>query len=277
MSEARIEGINQTTPELKSDSRIVVLLGSREGIKESSRRLSKCTGVQKVRRGMFIISGYSSIHATEIQTLERISLVKSREIPSIRVRTDDIYFNRAFSIVAFSLKSPTAKQKKRIERLVKKSIGIRIRPGVILFPLFRSKEQKRLSTSDDEKPLLDSIRFKQLLSEMGANTFRWSRLRMVNQEDSTLFATTLERNLTKDLLAIETKIRALRDLNKNPEISIKLLKKRYTVLSGRFRETKTKWMLARKLWSYDAEKQLRRVYNLMIGTRRAIIERESSV
>lgn len=276
MSDAKIEGFHQISPELKSDSRLVVLLGSREGIKESSKRLSKCTGVQKVRRGLFIISGYSSIHATEIQTLEIISLIKSREIPSIRVRTDDIYPKRAFSIVAFSMKNPTAKQKKRIERLVKKSIGIRIRPGVILFPLFKSKEQKRMMGTDDVKPPLDSIRFKQLVSEMGANTFRWSRLKLVYQEDSILITKTLEQNLAKELLSIETKIRGLRDLNRNHEISMKLLKRRYTVLSGRFRETKTKWMLARKLWSYDAEKQLRRIYNLMIGTRRAIIERESS-
>ncbi|MBE0526469.1 MAG: hypothetical protein IH631_05970, partial [Candidatus Thorarchaeota archaeon] len=142
---------------------LVVLLGSPEGIKAPSKKLFNYAGVQKIRRGLFIISGYSSIHTAEIQTLERILFIKSREIPSIKTRTDDMYFTRAFSIVAFSLKNPTAKQKKRIERLVKKSVGIRLRPGVILFPLLRSKEQKRISVSDDKKPLLDSIRFKQLL------------------------------------------------------------------------------------------------------------------
>ena len=275
MSEINIEGFSQAVPELKSDSKLVVLLGSSEGIKEPSKNLSKSVGVQKIRRGLFIISGYSSIHTSEIHTLKRILFIKSREIPSIRTKTDDIYFNRVFSVVAFSLKNPTAKQKKRIERLVKKSVGVRLRPGVILFPLFRSKEQKRLSISDDTKPLLDSIRFKQLMSEMGANTFRWSRLRLVNPENSPLILKTIDQNLTKDLEAIEIKIRKLRDLIQNPEVPIKHLKRKYTVLSGRFRETKTKWMLAKHLWSFDAEKQLRRTYNLMIGTRRAIIERES--
>jgi len=141
----------------------------------------------------------------------------------------------------------------------------------------RSKEQKRLSFSEDKKPLLDSIRFKQLIFEMGANTFRWSRLRLVNPESSSLILKSIEQNLIIDLQAIETKIRVLRDLNRNPEISMKQLKRKYTVLSGRFKETKAKWMLARSLWSFDAVKQLKRTYNLLIGTRRAIIERESSV
>jgi len=277
MSEINIEGFSESVPELRSDSRLVVLLGSPEGIKDPSKKLSKYAGVQKIRRGLFIISGYSSIHTAEIQTLERILFIKSREIPSIKTRTDDIYFTRAFSIVAFSLKNPTAKQKKRIERLVKKCVGIRLRPGVILFPLLRSKEQKRMVVSDDKKPLLDSIRFKQLLSEMGANTFRWSRLRLVNPESSSLILNHIEQNLIKDLHAIEIKIRVLRDLNQNPAVSMKQLKRKYTVLSGRFKDTKTKWMSARKLWSFDAEKQLKRTYNLLIGTRRAIIERESSV
>jgi len=277
MSDINIEGFSEAVPELKSDSRLVVLLGSPEGIKAPSKRLSKYAGVQKIRRGLFIISGYSSVHTTEIQTLERILFIKSREIPSVRTITDDIYFTRAFSIVAFSLKNPTAKQKKRIERLVRRSIGIRLRPGVILFPLLRSKEQKKISVSDDKKALLDSIRFKQLMSEMGANTFRWSRLRLVNPESSSQILKNIEQNLIKDLKAIETKIRVLKDLNQNPEVSMKQLKRKYTVLSGRFKETKIKWMLARKLWSFDAVKQLKRTYNLLIGTRRAIIERESSV
>lgn len=277
MSEINIEGFNDTVPELKSDSRLVVLLGSPEGIKTPSKKLSQYAGVQKIRRGLFIISGYTSIHTNEIQALERILFTKSREIPSVRTKTDDIYFARAFSMVAFSLKNPTAKQKKRIERLVKKAVGVRLRPGVILFPLLRSKEQKRMPISNDKISLLDSIRFKQLMTEMGANTFRWSRLRLVNPESSSLILKKIEENLIIDLQAIETKIRVLRDLNQNPEISMKQLKRKYTVLSGRFKETKAKWMFAKTLWSFDAVKQLKRTYNLLIGTRRAIIEREASV
>ena len=271
------ENNDQTLPELRSASRLVVLLGSSEGIKDQSKKLLRYTAVLKVRRGVLIVTSLSSAIETEIQAVKQISFVKTREIPSSREKSDDFYFKRVFSIVAFSLKNPTAKQKKRIERLVKNSIGVRLRPGVILFPLFRSKEQKRLMQSNGENPLLDSIRFKQKLMEIGANTFRWSRLRLVNQGDSPLITQYLEVNLTRDLLAIETKIQSLRELNKNPEIPLKQLKRNYTLISGRFKETKLKWMQAKKLWSYDAEKKLKRTYNLLIGTRRAIIERESSV
>ncbi|MFW9843079.1 MAG: hypothetical protein ACFFEV_00725, partial [Candidatus Thorarchaeota archaeon] len=67
MSEIKIEGFSQAIPELKSDSRLVVLLGSPEGIKSTSKRLSKYAGVQKIRRGLFIISGYSSTHTSMLQ------------------------------------------------------------------------------------------------------------------------------------------------------------------------------------------------------------------
>lgn len=278
MSDVNINEDNQSLPELKSDSRLVIFLGPSEGVKDQSKKLLRFNEVLKVRRGVIIISNLSSLIETEIQTVKQISFVKTREIPSSRERSDAFYFNRVFSIVVFSLRNPTAKQKKRIERLIRKSIGIRLRPGVILFPLFRSKEHKRLMSSNkDGITLLDSIGFKQKLSEIGANTFRWSRLRLVNQSDSSFITKSLEVNLTRDLLTIETKIQSLRELNKNPEISLKHLKRNYTLVSGRFKEIKLKWMQAKKLWAFDAEKNLKRVYNLLIGTRRAIIEREPSV
>jgi hypothetical protein len=57
-------------------------------------------------------------------------------------------------------------------------------------------------------------------------------------------------------------------------VPIAHLKKNYTILSRRFRELKTKWMTARKLWFYDAEKDLKRTYNMLINTRRAIVSEE---
>lgn len=273
MSDTKTEEVAHAIPELKSNSRLVVLLGSPDGIKDQSKKLSRYVDVLKVRRGVFIISAPSSMYESEIQTMKHISFIKTREIPGSRARTNEVHFKRVYSLVAFSLKNPNAKQKKRIERLVKKSIGIRIRPGVILFPLFRSKDQRRMMDSDVEKPLIDSIKFKQRVSEIGANTYRWSRLRLVKEEESDIITEFLDQNVTKDLLAIETKFQTLRELTRNPEISTKQLKRNYTILSGRFKEIKLKWMSARKLWSYDAEKRLKRTYNQMISTRRGIVER----
>jgi hypothetical protein len=278
MSDAILnEGSNNSIPELKSDSRLVVLIGSTEGIKGQSRNLSRFSNVQKIRKGVFIVTSPSSAIETEIQAAQQISFVKTREIPSSKQQSDVLSIDRVFSVVTFSLKNPTAKQKKQIERLVRKSIGIRLRPGVILFPLFRSKEQKRLMKSIDENFLLDSIRLKNRLTGFGVNTFRWSRLRLLNQDDLALVTKHIEGNLTRDLLAIEIKIQALRELNKNPEVPLKKLKRNYTIVSGRFKEIKLKWMQAKKLWFYDAEKKLKRTYNLLINVRREIKEREDLI
>lgn len=274
MSDVENSDDSQLISELKSDYRLVILEGSAEGIKDQSRKLMKFSAVRRVRRGVFIISCHSPSIDSEILAMKQISFVKTREIPSLRQQSNDSSMDRVFSLVAFSLKNPTARQKKQIERLVRKSIGIRLRPGVILFPLFRSKDQKRLMDSTDENLLLDSIRFKQKISEIGVNTFRWSRLRLVNQDDSSLVVKLIEKNLTKNLSAIETKIQMLKELNKNPEIPMKKLKRNYTLVSGRFKETKLKWMQAKKLWFYDSEKKLKRTYNLLISVRRSIKERE---
>jgi hypothetical protein len=209
--------------------------------------------------------------------MPQISFVKTREIPSSKQRSDEPSINRVFSIVAFSLKNPTARQKKRVERLVRGSVGIRLRPGVLLFPLFRSKERKRLMKGTDENSLLDSIKFKQKLAEIGFNTYRWSRLRMVNQNESSIVTEFLEANLNRDLSAIEAKITKLRELNKNSEVPLKQIKRNYTRVSGRFKETKLKWMQAKKLWFFDAEKKLKRTYNLLIRIRRAITERDDFI
>jgi hypothetical protein len=274
MSDAKPDDDSQLLFELKSDSRLVILDELLEGIKDQSKKLLRFSGVRKVRRGVFIISDHSPIVESEIQVIRQISFAKTREIPSSKQRSDDFSINRVFSIVAFSLRNPNAKQKKRVERLVRRSMGIRLRPGVLLFPLFRSKEQKRLMNVNDENSLLDSLRFKQKLEEFGVSTFRWSRLRLINQNESSLIIKHLETHLTKDLSAIENKIKSLRELNKNPDIPLKQIKRNYTLVSGRFKEIKQKWMHAKKLWVYDAEKQLKRTYNLLISLRRAITERE---
>ena len=274
MIEASADGIILVEPKLKSDSRLVILLGSPEGIKGASKKLTSLNGVKKVRKGLFIIQGYSESHEAIIQSQSFVSFIKTREIPSTRKRLEDEYSNRVFSVVAFSYNNPTAQQKKRVERLIKKSTGIRLRPGIILFPLLKAKEQRRVLGPEDERVLIDSKDFSRLIRENGGTTIRLSRLRIVNLDGVNNLKYAIEQTLTRDLIPLEEKIRSLRETIRDTTVPIAHLKKSYTPLSHRFRELKTKWMTARKLWFYDAGKALKRTYNMLITTRRAIVSEE---
>lgn len=275
MTEASVDGILQVESELKSDSRLVILLGLPEGIKGISKKLSTLDGVVRIRKGSFIIHGFSEIHEAILGSQKRTSFIKTREIPTVRTKLEDAYTERVYSLVSFSYNNPTAQQKKYVERLLRKTTGIRLRPGVILFPLLRSKERRRILGPEDERVLIDSSTFSKLVRKNGGNTLRWSRLRIVNNDGGINIKHAVERTLHADLSALEVKIRALRERCKDPEVPIQKMKKNYTILSRNFRKLKTKWTLAKTLWFYDAEKALKRTYNMLINTRRAITTEET--
>jgi hypothetical protein len=270
MTESSVDVIIPRASELKGDSRLVVLLGSPEGIGNTSKKLSKNSSVEKLRRGLFIVRGYSENHAKILEFQPLISFIKTREIPHSRNKTEDVYSSRVFSIVSFTYKNPTAQQKKRVERLIRKTTGVRIRPGVILFPLFRSKERRRIIGSEESRSLIDSREFSRLIREIGGNSTRWTRLKIVNSEDSRHVRQAVENTFSRDLHALEEKILKLREQSKDASIPIQQLKRSYTLQSRGFRELKTKWMLAKKLWFYDSEKDLKRIYNKLVNTRRVI-------
>ena len=276
MTESSVGVLTPITSELKGNSRLVVLLGSLEGTKNTSKKLSLIPDVERLRRGLFIVHGYSKIHSLTLEGQPAISFTKTREIPSFRKKVEDVYSNRVYAIVSFSFKNPTAKQKKRVERLIRKTTGVRLRPGVILFPIFRAKERRRIIGLEDDKALIDSKEFSVLIREIGGNSIRWSRLRIMNSNGSHHVRQAVENTFVRDKHALEEKIRNLRERVKDTTVPIRQLQKTYTLLSRNFRELKTKWILAEKLWFYDAEKALKRIYNLLINTRRIITSEESN-
>jgi hypothetical protein len=176
--------------------------------------------------------------------------------------------------VSFSFKNPTAKQKKRVERLLRKTTGIRLRPGVILFPLLRSRESIRILGQVEERELFDSLGFSRQIREIGGDAFRWSRLKVATIGGGHIIKHAVELTYLKDLRALEENIRTLREKCKDPTIPIRKMKKNYTIQSRRFQELKTKWTIAKKLWFFDSESSLKRTYNLMMNTRRAITSEE---
>lgn len=275
MTEASVDGILAAQSELKSDSKLVILLGTPEGLKVVSKKLSSLQGVLRIKRGLFIVQEYSESHDAVLQQQSFVSFSKTKEIPTVREKMKDSYSNSVYSLVSFSFKNPTAQQKKRVERLVRKTTGIRLRPGVILFPLLRSKERRRIIGTEDEKVLIDSSEFSKIVRSIGSNTFRWSRLKIDNFDGTKHISDAVEQTFNRDLDSMQVKIHKLREQLNSSNAVVGQLKKNYSILSRSFKEIKIKWLIARTLWFFDAEKALKRTYNMLISTRRAISSLET--
>lgn len=274
MSEARTESAAPIVSELKGDSRLIVLLGSTEGIKSASKRLTGISDFTRVRRGLFVAHSFPSSYAALLQTVSTISFIRTREIPAIKVRNDDVFADRAFSIVSYTFINPTSGQKKKVERLIRKSICIRLRPSVLLFPVLRSRERRRLLEKENGETLLDSRSFVTQLNKMGATTIRWSRIKLANPTDSLRITEAVERTLKKDMHSLETKIQDLKEASKNPEVKTSRLRRKFSLLTRRYKKLKTKWLTTKPLWSFDTTKPLKRTYNMLLTMRRTLENRE---
>ncbi len=269
MTEASEGRVSPYEFQLRSDSRILVIIGSSKRLKSASKGLSSLEGVTRIRRGLFIVQNHSESHDGFLQSQPSVSFTKTRVIPTVRERRTNTYSDWTYSLVSFSYNSPTAQQKKYVERLIRRTTGIRLRPGVILFPLLRSKERRRMFNPDGEKKLIDSIDFVKLVRLNGGKAMRWSRLRTTNHDD-TYIKQALQLTCFRDLRALEERIKKLREKSKDSDVSLVQLKKNYSLLASGFQELKIKWMIARKIWLYDFEKPLKRTYNMLVNTRRTI-------
>jgi hypothetical protein len=273
VNDANIESISLPRLDLKGTSRLVVLLGSKESIKGVSKKISQYSDFVRVGKGLFIVSSNQNISTDVLQSVPALSLIRTREIPRSRNGLDDSYVHRAYSIVSYRFSSPTAGQKKRVERLIRRSTGIRLRPGVLLFPVLRSKERRKVFDNEKGHLLLDSKEFNTQLKSMGATSMRWSRLRLVEPSDSGQIKEAIEKTMNRDLLSIETRLQEIRELSKNPQVSTESLRRRSSAVLRRYRKLKLKWTLAKTLWYIDAGKQLKRVYNLGLNTKYMIDNR----
>lgn len=253
---------------MKGQSRLIVIMAKSQTVRDSAKKLKALGKMVRVGRGVFLLHGQLTKDNLVLQDLPTISFQKTREIPSASDHGEDASFRRVYAVVSYQFKNPTATQKKRVERLVRKSVSIRLRPGVLLFPVLKSKDRRKLSDSDDISKFIDSRRISEELRSLGADVSRWSRLRMI--EHPLKVESAVARTHAHDISSFEKLVNDIRSLAKDSEAEVTILKKRYSVLSRRYRQLKIKWELARKIWNYDATRSLIRSYNMMIAARRTI-------
>ncbi|MFW9846986.1 MAG: hypothetical protein ACFFD6_09575 [Candidatus Thorarchaeota archaeon] len=268
MSDADVSDSTALDTAMKGQSHLIVILGNSQTVKESARKLKSLGNVVRVARGVFLIHGQITRDHAILEDLAAVSFRKAREIPSASDRGEEAISRRVFAVVSYRFRNPTARQKKRVERLVRKSGSIRLRLGVLLFPVLRSKDRRRLLQRDETNRFIDSKRMSEELRLLGAEVSRWSRLRLV--EHQSMIEEAIIRTLSRDISSFEILAKDLRSQARDPNAQAKVLKKRYSILSRRYSELKSKWSLANKMWNYDATKMITRSYNMMIAARRSI-------
>ncbi len=268
MSDADVSDSTAIDVTMKGLSQLVVILGDAKIVKKTAKKLESHGKMVRVGRGAFLIHVQTHIGKPPLLDLPIIAFKKAREIPSVSERGEEAGSRRVYSVVSYRFRSPTSTQKKRVERLVRRSSSIRLRPGVLLFPVLRSKERRKLLESDEKYVLMDSKKLSEELRGLGAEVFRWSRLKI----DGHLFEiqNAVARTLSHDFTSFETLAKDLRNQAKEPEAQFKTLRKRYAILSKRYGELKFKWSRANKIWSYDTTKLLTRGYNMLLSVRRVI-------
>jgi hypothetical protein len=277
VNEVNTESIDLAQLDLKGTSRLIILLGSKDGIKGISKKLGQYADLVRIGKGLFIASSTAGAYSDILQSLPTLSFIRTREIPGIKTRLDDPHAYRTYSIVSYRFNNPTAGQKKGVERLLRRSVGIRLRPGILLFPVLRAKERRKLLDYENGHSILDSKEFNNRLKSMGAYSMRWSRLRLVDPLDSTQIKEAIARTMNRDLSSIESKLHEIRELSKNLLISTATLRKQSAAALRRYRRLKFKWTLAKIIWHYDTEKSLKRIYNLGLSTKYMIDNRSWTI
>jgi hypothetical protein len=268
VSDADVSESTVLDTKMKGQSQLFVILGDAKTVKESSKKLESHGSMVRIGSGVFLLHKKMTRNPSSLHDLPTISFQKTREIPSASDRREEAASRRVFAVVSYRFKNPTAVQKKRVERLVRKSASIRLRPGALLFPVLRSKERRRLLESDETYVLMDSRRISEELRSLGAEVSRWSRLRLVGHLSELHDA--VARTLSHDFSSFETLVKNLRAQAKDSAAQPRILKKRYSILSRRYSELRFKWGRASRIWNYDTTKPLTRAYNMMLSVRRII-------
>lgn len=227
----------------------------------------------KISKGLFISFGTRDEIRECLNLFPYIIFRRVRNVPRVRDTISDTVQNRIYDLVAYHFKSPTHQQKKQAQRLVAKSLSIRLRPGVFLFPHLRMKERRKHYELVKNRPMLDSRAFENQMVLLGANVTRWTRLKLVGLTSEYLVDEVIQKMMTKELEKVQARSRYLRDLAKDFDVPVERLKEKYLVLMAFYRVLKARYRLIQRIWGKDIHCILRKTYDQLLSARRAIAAR----
>ncbi len=236
--------------------------------------IAQAKGVQKVGAGLFIAQSNTQVLRDSLGSIPQIRFKKARDIPKGDARKMKPFAERTYAIVRYSFRGVTPQQKKRVQRLFFQAPCIRLRPGVILFPYLRSRQRSRYYVMKDGTTLMDSKTFASETSRIGVPISRWSRLKLTNEDAEQYIHQSFKKTVETDLGALEKKLKILLERLGKGEDDLRKLKNESNNLVAQHKKMKRNLEVLKAVWEYDANKDLKRTYNMILRVQRKLREKE---
>jgi hypothetical protein len=260
--------------QVKGNRRIVIIPETEEGLKLFTKKMTSIGRVKKVARGAFIVEENNELVRQSLDQIPHISFKKVRDIPKMRDKSKDAKLKRTYAIVTYHLKNPSPQQKKKVQRLIARSVSIRLRPGVLLFPYLRVKDNRKYFKNENTRRLLNSKEFANDIAKLNANVSRFTHLRITGPTSLSLVYSALERMVIRKSNTLEKKSRMLRDAAKNPEIPTAKLKERYSALSLHYKDSKASFDVIKQILGFELHDPFKSLYDKLLRIRKLISERD---
>jgi hypothetical protein len=273
MSDSRISEIALAKDRIKGDRRIIVIPEGEEGLKEVTKKLMTQDGAKKIVKGVFIIGGNNEFVRRVVEQIPHISFKKVRDVPKIRDKSQDAKLKRTYALVTYHLGKPSPQQKKRVQRLIAKSVSIRLRPGVLLFPHLRVKDNRMYFETENGKRLLNSKKFVSEMKKLDAGFSRFTHLRILGPRSLALVNLSLERMVRRKCDTLTEKTRLLREAVNDPEIPTIKLKERYSALSLHYKDSKASYDIIHQIMRIESPDPFKKLYDRLLRVRKKIAER----
>ena len=274
MSDSDTSDVASAKDQVKGNRRIVIIPETEEGLKLFTKKITSVGGVKKTARGVFIVEGNNELARKALQQIPHISFKKVRDIPKMRDKSKDAKLKRTYAIVTYHLKNPSPQQKKKIQRLIARSVSIRLRPGVLLFPYLRVKDNRKYFKNENTKRLQNSKEFTKEMTKLNANVSRYTHLRITGPTSLGLVHSALERMVIRKSDTLEEKSRMLRDAVKNPEIPTIKLKERYSALSLHYKDSKASFDIIKQITGFELQDPFKKFYDKLLRIRKLISDRD---
>lgn len=255
-------------PSLDQKSRLIVF--PRESAILSS--VLRDPNVKRIGPGIVIAKKNNKTLQEALLQIPHIRFRKARDIPKGDGRKLKPFAEKTYAIIQYSFKGVSPQQKKKVQRLFVNTPCIRLRPGVILFPYLRARQKNRYYILKDGSTLMSSKEFAAEARKAGIKLLRWTKLKLANQAAEEIVEQAFRNNVQTDLEAIEAKLRLLIENIGNQEIETKQLRMQMATYGSRFSKTKLKLKVLKDIWEFDSDKELKRVYNVLLRARRKLHE-----
>ncbi|UCE09144.1 MAG: hypothetical protein JSW61_09180 [Candidatus Thorarchaeota archaeon] len=244
---------------------------------KASRGHNQSTRIRKVGLGVFEFRTSMSGNGLSYFGDRCIILRKTREIAQSRSVSARSGLGNVYTLVTYRFANSDAKVRKKVQRLIRSSLCVRLRPGALLFPYLRARDGRRLITSAEKERLHLSGSLSRRLSSLDAEIHRWGRLEPRGEKDRVLIGKAVAKAISAELSSIHSKIVSLQSIIQSHDTMSRRLWDRHGELNKEYKHLKLRLKVLERIWHLDMNRPLMRIYNALLKARRELVNRETQL